>query len=49
MLSSAEEAKEVENLGDPLVDMRIILNIYSINRQVEVLEGEFFGSGDVRR
>jgi hypothetical protein len=46
MLSSAEEAKEGENLGDLLVDRRTILNMYSINGQVEVLEGEFFGSGE---
>ena len=49
MLSSAEEAKEGENLGDLLVDRRIKLNIYSINGQVEVLERESFGSGEVRR
>ena len=44
MLSSVEEAKEVENLGDMYVDRRIKLNIYSIDGQVEVLEGESFGS-----
>jgi len=49
MLSSAEEAKEGENLGDLLVDRRIKLSIYSINGQVEVLERESFGSGEVRR
>jgi len=49
ILSSAEEAKEGENLGDLLVDRRIKLSIYSINGQVEVLERESFGSGEVRR
>jgi hypothetical protein len=46
MLSSVEEAKEGENLGDLYVARRTILNIYSINKQVEVLEGESFDSGE---
>jgi len=46
MLSSVEEAKGRENVGDLYVGRRVILNIYSINGQVEVLEGESFGSGE---